>query len=354
MGTEGERLRPLLDEEWTDEVRALLTPTIASVDAIERQGDAAAKPPRTRPLNILLVLAHNPHLLRPFLPWATALAVGGALDRRHCELLALRASWSSGSAFEWGHHVDYAQAFGLSRVEIDRVPAGPDAEGWTPEQIALLRAADELHTSTTVSAETWRLLADAFDPAQLVEIVMTVGQYTMLSMVANSFGVEVEDGLEPLPPAPASSASTVKPTWRRGSGGPALDPRTVIHIDEAPLAERTPGNPPAAITLQPLTGADCDVTVLIFTFPPNYRGVVHWHPTDTVYVVRRGQFIVEGEGTYEPGDVRWVKSGTPYGPESAGPEGCEVMLIGAGRFPLPTYDPSVVPPPASHGNGDAT
>ena len=130
--------------------------------------------------------------------------------------------------------------------------------------------------------------------------------------------------------------------WRRGKGGSPLEPRSVIHIDDAPLAER---DVPAAITLQPLTGPDCDVTVLIFTFPPNYVGKVHWHPTDTVYVIRRGQFIVEGEGTFEVGDIRWVKSGTAYGPESAGPEGCEVMLIGAGKFPLPSFDPTVDPAP---------
>ena len=202
MGTDSARLRPLLDDEWTDEVRGLLTPTIASVDAIERQGTTAERPPRTRPLNILLVLAHNPHLLGPFLPWATAVALDGALDRRHCELLALRAAWNCESDFEWGHHVDYAQAFGLSDDEIARVPAGPDAEGWTPQQVALLRAADELHTSTKVSDETWAQLTASFDAAQLVEIVMTVGQYTMLSMVANTFAVEVEEGLEPLPDCP--------------------------------------------------------------------------------------------------------------------------------------------------------
>jgi quercetin dioxygenase-like cupin family protein len=136
-------------------------------------------------------------------------------------------------------------------------------------------------------------------------------------------------------------------TWRRASGGPSLGPRTVIRVGDAPLAERTPGSPPTPISLRPLTGEDCDVTVLIFTFPPGHRGSVHWHPTDTVYVVQRGQFIVEGEGMYEPGDVRWVKAGTAYGPEAAGPEGCDVMLIGAGRFPLPTYDPAVVTPPSS-------
>ena len=56
---------------------------------------------------------------------------------------------------------------------------------------------------------------------------------------------------------------------------------------------------------------------------------------------------VQVEGTYEVGDIRWVKAGTAYGPEAAGPEGCDVMLIGAGRFPLPTFDPAVDPPPNS-------
>jgi hypothetical protein len=135
--------------------------------------------------------------------------------------------------------------------------------------------------------------------------------------------------------------------WRRAAGGPSLDPRTVIHIDDTVLAERMPGSSASPITLRPLTGEDCDVTVLIFELPPDHRGRVHWHPTDTVYVVRRGQFIVDGEGAYEVGDVRWVKAGTVYGPETAGPEGCEVMLIGAGRFPLPTHDPAVDPPPAA-------
>jgi 4-carboxymuconolactone decarboxylase len=155
------RLRPLEESDWTDEVRQLLTPTIASVDAIERQGATADREPRSRPLNILLVLAHNPHLLRPFLPWATALALGGSLDRRDCELLALRAAWNCRSDFEWGHHVEYAHAFGLSGAEIARVPAGADAPGWSPAQVALLRAADELHGATVVSPETW--VADGLD-----------------------------------------------------------------------------------------------------------------------------------------------------------------------------------------------
>ena len=77
--------------------------------------------------------------------------------------------------------------------------------------------------------------------------------------------------------------------WRRPMGGPSLKPRTIIHIDEALEADRAPGSGDSPITLKPLTGEDCDLTVLIFTLPPNHVGKVHWHPADTVYVVRRGE-----------------------------------------------------------------
>jgi hypothetical protein len=134
-------------------------------------------------------------------------------------------------------------------------------------------------------------------------------------------------------------------TWRRPAAGPELGPRSIIHIDEVPSAERAPGRVASPITLTPLTGDACDLAVLTFPLPPNYVGKRHWHPADTVYIIRQGQFTVAGEGTYEVGDIRWVKAGTPYGPEGAGPEGCEVILIAAGKFPLPTYDPSIDPPP---------
>jgi hypothetical protein len=50
-----------------------------------------------------------------------------------------------------------------------------------------------------ISDGTYAELHSMFNPAQLIEMVMTVGQYTMLSMVANTFEVAMEPGLEPLP-----------------------------------------------------------------------------------------------------------------------------------------------------------
>jgi alkylhydroperoxidase family enzyme len=67
----------------------------------------------------------------------------------------------------------------------------------------LLRAADELCARQDLSDEVWADLRKAYAEAQLVEIPFVVGQYTMLSMVANATGVPVEEGLDPLPAPPS-------------------------------------------------------------------------------------------------------------------------------------------------------
>lgn len=189
------RLEPLTPAEWGERTGQTLSGTVERVSKLE--GDEV--PPAEKPLNILATIARHPSLLEPFLAWSATLALQGELLRRDSEMLALRAAWNCRSPFEWGHHVLYARSAGLSDEEIERIARGPESPGWGPEDAGLLRAADELHAGQDLSPETWARLRPRFSDAQLVEIPFVVGQYTMLSMVANSTGVPVEDGLSPLP-----------------------------------------------------------------------------------------------------------------------------------------------------------
>ncbi len=143
-------------------------------------------------LGTIAVLAHRPALVGPFLTWAAALAGDGALSPRHHELLALRIAHRCNSPFEWSEHVDYALAREITKAEIDRI-ATDDPADWSPAEAALIRAADELITTSTVRESTWDDLTAHFDEAQLVEVVYVAGQYTMLSMVANALGVPARD-----------------------------------------------------------------------------------------------------------------------------------------------------------------
>jgi len=143
---------------------------------------------RAEPPITIAVLAQHPPLLKPFLGWAAALAVSGLLSKRDHELLALRAAFNCLSDFEWDEHTNFARDAGITDQEISRVITGPNAPGWSRKERVLLTAADELHSGARITDETKAHLAEHLDPAQIVELVYVVGQYTMLSYVANTFG----------------------------------------------------------------------------------------------------------------------------------------------------------------------
>jgi alkylhydroperoxidase family enzyme len=160
-------------------------PPVAELDQETAELLTLASGPDGTPLLTIAVLAHHPPLVAPFLGWAAALALQGALSQPDHELLALRTACLCGSDFEWDEHVRYAQQAGLSSEEMERVRAGPDA-GWDERERSLLQAADELHHDQAISDATWSTLVAHHDRAALVELVYVVGHYTMLSMVANA------------------------------------------------------------------------------------------------------------------------------------------------------------------------
>ncbi len=86
---------------------------------------------------------------------------------------------------------------GITDAEIAAVARSDGV--WNPPEAALLRAADELHSDTSVDDETWAALSSHFDTPALVEVLFIVGQYTMLSMVANATGIALPHGLDALP-----------------------------------------------------------------------------------------------------------------------------------------------------------
>jgi 4-carboxymuconolactone decarboxylase len=146
-------------------------------------------PPGREPARTMAVLARQPELLGPFLGWAAALALNGVLSHRDHELLALRAASNCHSEFEWVEHVEYARAAGLTDDEIAAVASSIDDGSWSDTERALLLAADELDADRDISDATWVVLGQAYDRAALVEILFVVGQYTMLSMMANAAGI---------------------------------------------------------------------------------------------------------------------------------------------------------------------
>jgi alkylhydroperoxidase family enzyme len=152
-----------------------------------------------RELNIFATLAHHPKLLKRWSAFGGTLLYGGRLSPRDRELLILRTGYLCRAHYEWGQHVVIARDAGLSDEEIARVVDGPDAAGWSHDDVALLRAADELHAGSRIEDATWAALADRYDEQQLIEVCMVVGQYHLVAFTLNSLGVEPEPGLPEMP-----------------------------------------------------------------------------------------------------------------------------------------------------------
>jgi alkylhydroperoxidase family enzyme len=144
--------------------------------------------------NIFATLVRAPGLFRRWLPFGGKLLAGKLADRER-EIAILRTGWLCQAVYEWGQHVAIGRLCGLDDDDVRRIQAGPDAAGWTELESAILRATDELHDDACVSDATWARLAEHYDEAQLIELVMLVGHYHLVSFALNSLGVQREAGV---------------------------------------------------------------------------------------------------------------------------------------------------------------
>jgi alkylhydroperoxidase family enzyme len=173
------RIAALADDQFSPEQREALGP---------------ASYPGRPPLNIFRTLAHAPEALRAFLTWGTYILRSNSLAPREREIVVLRTGFLCRSGYEWTQHVAISLRGGMTQTDIDNIKAGAEAPGWTAAEAALLRACDELHARQFVSDPTWAALKAHFSERQCMDVVFTAGQYTQVSMMLNTFGVQLDEG----------------------------------------------------------------------------------------------------------------------------------------------------------------
>jgi AhpD family alkylhydroperoxidase len=147
------------------------------------------------PPNVFTTLARNRSLFRAWLRFAGKLMPGGKLRREQTELVILRVAHNCDCEYEVRYHERMGRVAGLSADEIDRAGKGPDEAGWRTEQELVLRAADEMHDTRTISDDLWGRLRERFTEPELIELCLLIGHYEMLAMTLNALAVE------PDPPA---------------------------------------------------------------------------------------------------------------------------------------------------------
>ena len=172
------RLEPLSEDELGDDARgAMPGPT----------------------MNIFATLARHPKLLKRWLVFGNHILAKSTLPERERELAILRVGWRCGAEYEFGQHSIIGTRAGITDDEVVALTRELEDGGWSDADRNLLVAVDELHDDQCITDQTWAALAQRWNEQQLLDLVFTVGQYTLVSMALNSLGVQRDEGVPGFP-----------------------------------------------------------------------------------------------------------------------------------------------------------
>lgn len=148
------------------------------------------------PLALFRTLAVHGELMSRMRPLGSGILNHGLVSPRDREIVLHRTCARAGAEYEWGvHAVAYGQAVGLTAEQIAATAAGEDAAEdpcWSEQDAHLIRLADELHDTNTVSDDLWPRLAARYADQQLLELIVTAGWYRTLAYVINAARIPLE------------------------------------------------------------------------------------------------------------------------------------------------------------------
>ena len=173
------RIHPIPEEEWSKSQR----------DIFKMQTM------RGKIQNIFLTLAQHEKLAKRWLIFANHVLNKSTLKATDREILILRIGWLCQSGYEWAQHELIATKAGLSAEKIEGIKTGEHDPCWNKREKLLLIATNELYSNAFISTSVWNALTAHYSTHQMMDLVFTVGQYNLVSMALNSFGVQLDKDL---------------------------------------------------------------------------------------------------------------------------------------------------------------
>jgi len=147
--------------------------------------------------NLFATMGRHRRLFRSWLILTSRLMPRGRLPRRDTEVAILRVAHLRGATYEHQHHVRVGRGHGVDDEVVRRIHAGPDADGWSPRDSALLSAIDGLLAAGDLDDAAWVRLREHLDERDAIEFVVLVTQYDALATFLGTLRV-APDNPQPL------------------------------------------------------------------------------------------------------------------------------------------------------------
>lgn len=164
---------PLSDAEWPGDLEGM------------KEGFATQ-------LNVYRVMAHHPALLAAWEDFRNHVVRDNVLDHAALEIVILRTGCRRGSSYEWAQHVIRGRKAGLSDARMAAAVLGAEKATCGEDEV-LIRAVDALVDDNRLTAELQDALCARYGKAGVLDVIATVGMYTTLSYILNSFETPLDD-----------------------------------------------------------------------------------------------------------------------------------------------------------------
>jgi alkylhydroperoxidase family enzyme len=169
--------------------------------------ETAAEPVREAlaavpPLNIFKTLAHAETALRPFLRFGGAVLTQLELDPVQRELAILQVARQAEARYEWVQHVAIGRAVGVRDDQIAALEDGAlESPAFSDAERAVLAFTAAVVSGPRVSDEIFGALRRHLGEREVVELLITIGDYWMLARVMTVLEVELDPPMMVAPPA---------------------------------------------------------------------------------------------------------------------------------------------------------
>jgi 4-carboxymuconolactone decarboxylase len=160
--------------------------------------DAITAGPRGEVRGPFKMLMHNPKAADAVQRMGAYLRFDGKIDGRLRELAIIMTGRHWTAQYEWYAHASIAEKEGLDTAIIDAVAERRRPDFKNKDEEVIYNFVTELNEQHKVSDASFKAAQDLLGNDGVVELIMLCGHYSVISMVLNTFEVEVPGGLKPL------------------------------------------------------------------------------------------------------------------------------------------------------------
>jgi alkylhydroperoxidase family enzyme len=144
-------------------------------------------------LNVSRMVANSDAIFYPFLMFGNSLLTRAKLAPKLREIAILRVAKLGGSAYEWTQHVPIAKGTGVTDEQIAAIADPEGAKCFNELERLVIRFTGEVALNVKASPRLVAELKQHMGPAEIVELIMSIGYWGMVARLLETTEVELEE-----------------------------------------------------------------------------------------------------------------------------------------------------------------